>query len=104
MRAKAVSAIAVCALVLALIGSPALAQGSQGGYGYDGVNIRTGAATSYTSIGLGYIPDGLCLFYLLQGETINGESWWGNHTNGTTGVGPGFSNMFYLYYSPGVSC
>lgn len=99
MRARVFSALMTFGLVLALVASPALAQGNYGGYLYDGVNIRTGPATSYTSIGLGYEGHVVCLFYLVQGEPIEGMAWWANHTNLTTGVGPGYSNFYYMFYN-----
>lgn len=75
-----------------------------GGYSADGVNIRTGPDTSYTSIGLGYSTQSTCLYYTVTGGYVNGNNNWGYHLNTTTGVGPGYSSILYLYWYAGSPC
>jgi len=67
--------------------------GEMGGYMAEGVNIRTGPATWYTSIGLGYTSHAACIWNYVNGP----EGYlWANHTNLTTGVGPGYSASVYI--------
>lgn len=75
-----------------------------GQYYYDGVNIRTGPATSYTSVGLGYYGQELCAYYSVQGESINGNVYWWYHHKLYTNI-TGYSNSSYLgLYIPKEIC
>lgn len=87
-----------------LLASPAVA-GITGDYFYNAVNIRTGPATSYTSLGLGYPGDGICSYFSAQGEAVNpGNSIWYYHVNGRTSV-TGYSYGDYIYFDyPVINC
>lgn len=89
----------VVAFVLALlvtVPSSAAWAYRAGDYTATGVNIRTGAGTGYTSLGLGYPGQGICLWYT--------QSGWGNHTNRATGVRGWSSNAYLAIYVPTVYC
>ena len=79
------------ALVLAVCLSSVANAGNPGDYVADGVNIRTGPGTSYTSIGLGYIGQGACVYFDTQGE----GGLWRYHTNATTSK-TGYSWRYYV--------
>ena len=79
-------------------------QGFKGGYGYEGVNIRTGPYLSSTSIGLGYSSHSTCMHYYDTGDYVNGSPWWWHHTNTTTNT-TGWSHEDYLWLTyPYVDC
>ncbi len=67
-------AIAAAAALLLGSGSEVANAGDLALYHYDGVNIRTGPATSYTSLGLGYDLQEGCTWAYAQGESINGNT------------------------------
>jgi len=97
VRVRALALAIILAATLALTLAGPVNAGDLGGYNFDGVNIRTGPATSYTSIGLGYTPHSLCYYFTVDGENINGNVAWWYHTNLTTGVGPGYSSSWYVF-------
>jgi hypothetical protein len=90
--------LATLAAIVVLVGL-AGAAGANSWYDYftaEGVNIRTGAATWFTSIGLGYTSHTDCRHYWqLDGEEINGLRIWNNHTDLTTNK-TGFSHTSYM--------
>jgi uncharacterized protein YraI len=88
------SLIAASALVIALAG--VAVGGDKGGYSADGVNIRTGPTTGYTSVGLGYSSQYACHYFSVEGETINGYRLWSYHQNLSTSV-TGYSTWAYMY-------
>lgn len=75
----AILVFAVCLTGVAYAGNP-------GDYTADGVNIRTGPGTAYTSLGLGYIGQGACVYFDTMGECLPGSCLWRYHTNQTTSV------------------
>lgn len=75
-----------------------------GAYNSEGVNIRTGPGTSYTSLGLGYTSHSLCAYAFVSGENVNGNHGWIYHLNTTTGVGPGYSSSWYLGWFTDQPC
>lgn len=89
----------------AVLVAPAGAQvGDMGDYTSEGVHIRTGADTGSTSLGMGYPGDELCLFYYTEGESIDGDPYWWNHTNMSKPV-EGFSHRSHLgRYTPQTDC
>jgi hypothetical protein len=66
-----------------------------GNYRVAGVNIRTCASTSCTSLGLGYPGQGARIDCFRQGTTVHGNNLWLHHRNLTTGV-VGYSADFYM--------
>jgi hypothetical protein len=66
-----------------------------GDYRVAGVNIRTCASTSCTSVGLGYPGQGARIDCFRQGTTVHGNNLWLHHRNLTTGV-VGYSADFYM--------
>src|SRR5690349_16371074 len=100
--------IAVLACLLATPLTAALSQDASanlnGDYIANGVNIRTGPGTSYTSLGLGYVGQGACTFFSADGETINGNNQWYYHTNETTTVTGYSHSSFIAFDSPSQNC
>ncbi len=68
------------------------------------MNIRTGPATSYTSLGLGYTSHSNCVYFVVDGESINGNIAWVYHQNTTTGVGPGYSSSWWVFWYADQPC
>ncbi len=96
--------LAVLLSVYLCTGTANASVGSLGGYGANGVNIRTCANTSCTAVGAGYPGQQACLFYYVVGQTINGNRYWWFHENFSTQV-KGYSSAAYLsYYYPFVGC
>lgn len=77
--------------------------GVLGGYTTNGVYIRSGPSTSYGAYGAGYRSQSACIYYLVNGQTINGDPYWDNNKDLSTGV-RGDSADAYMYSSPGHSC
>lgn len=76
-----------------------------GDYVGNGINIRTGTSTGNTIVGKGYVGQGICVWYTAHGQSVNGSTLWGNHTNRATGV-RGWSSATHLgiYNTPGAYC
>jgi hypothetical protein len=73
-------------------------------YHFDGVNIRTGPATWYTSVGLAYDLQEACEWAVVIGENINGNDRWIYHTNDVTSVTGYSSNNYLLPIAPAEVC
>lgn len=108
-RARLPIVILLVLSLLAVLGDSAWAGlaglvGNQTDYNANGVNIRTGPATTYTSLGLGYMGQGACVDFQTQGESINGDSAWDHHTNNTTLVTGYSANWFIANFAGAPEC
>jgi hypothetical protein len=106
---KALSQRLTFALILATLlttssGGTAVAY-DLGYFGYDGVNIRTGPYLSATVIGLGYVGQDTCLYYIVEGDYANGNPYWWYHHRSNPATNHGYSHVAYLgTHYPYQSC
>ena len=91
----AAAAVAAAPVAAVPITTRVAALAVDGNYRVAGVNIRTCASTSCTSLGLGYPGQGARIDCFRQGTTVHGNNLWLHHRNLTTGV-VGYSADFYM--------
>ena len=88
-------AILLAIALVAAVGGSAAAY-DLGYFGYDGVNIRTGPYLTATSIGLGYVGQDTCQYWIVEGDYANGNPYWWYHHRSSPATNPGYSHVAYL--------
>lgn len=91
----AASSVAASPLAAAAAAAPVGILSVSGDYRVAGVNIRTCASTSCTSVGLGYPGQGARIDCFRTGTDVNGNNLWLHHRNVTTGK-LGYSADYYM--------
>jgi hypothetical protein len=91
----AAAPVAAAPLAAAPLAASVAVLSISGDYRVSGVNIRTCASTSCTSLGLGYPGQGARIDCFRTGTDVSGNNLWLHHRNVTTGV-LGYSADFYM--------